>query len=1230
MIKFSKTTNWWQRIFLILFAGLLTISAQSGINEFGSFEQDLPSYWTKSSEPAGATLTWASDEFVSMGRSLKLSKEATSEAAMWESENMVDLWSERHFKDVDIKMGVSYKTEGVNTNPATEDEKWYVSYTFYREDGSEIGSKKFELDQSVASTSGWVEDSTAIGEVILPEDSYTTIIRFVGGKDAVGTVWADNFVFVGRGGWAGQDWNTQVGVPTGWFYWLPPIGGNDGELTAGYERTVITDEEAMFGNYSLKFNMLEGTRDGFVGTRKFQLNEVVTGDKIRISVWIKGEDLHPDSVAAVGDQWSVAITPIFHNTLGNNEGWGEFWASDIPLVFPKTTSFDWTQFYVDVPVQDGAVSLSVRLHPLGRFQGTVYMDGLTVEKLDVPQISEIGSFEQDLPSYWTKGSEPAGATLTWASDEFVSMGRSLKLSKEATSEAAMWESENMVDLWSERHFKDVDIKMGVSYKTEGVNTNPATEDEKWYVSYTFYREDGSEIGSKKFELDQSVASTSGWIEDSTAIGEVILPEDSYTTIIRFVGGKNAVGTVWADNFVFVGRGGWAGQDWNTQVGVPTGWFYWLPPIGGNDGELTAGYERTVITDEEAMFGNYSLKFDMLEGTRDGFVGTRKFALNTGSGSSISSGATDIAALENINPGDMLRISVWIKGEDLHPDSVAAVGDQWSVAITPIFHNTLGNNEGWGEFWASDIPLVFPKTTSFDWTQFYVDVPVQDGAVSLSVRLHPLGRFQGTVYMDGLTVEKLDVPQISEIGSFEQDLPSYWTKGSEPAGATLTWASDEFVSMGRSLKLSKEATSEAAMWESENMVDLWSERHFKDVDIKMGVSYKTEGVNTNPATEDEKWYVSYTFYREDGSEIGSKKFELDQSVASTSGWIEDSTAIGEVILPEDSYTTIIRFVGGKNAVGTVWADNFVFVGRGGWAGQDWNTQVGVPTGWFYWLPPIGGNDGELTAGYERTVITDEEAKFGNYSLKFDLLEGTRDGFVGTRKYALDNGSSSLTNNSGDITVLNDVKAGDVLRISVWIMGEDLHPDSVAAVGDQWSVAITPIFHNTIGNNAGWGEFWASDIPLVFPKAQSFGWTQFYVDVPVQEGAVALSVRLHPLGRFQGTVFMDGLTIQKINDVTDVKEEFLPTDYSLFQNYPNPFNPSTVISYALPQQSNVTVRVYDMLGREVKTLVNDVKNAGMHEITWNADNNYGSKVASGTYIYVIKAGEFYQAKKMIMLK
>ncbi|MGD8778000.1 MAG: hypothetical protein PVH88_03455, partial [Ignavibacteria bacterium] len=347
MLRFFNLLKWGGGLFIILFVSCyLNLYAQSGINDVGSFEQELPSYWTKSSEPSGATLSWATDQYISMGRSLKIEKSSTSEAAMWESENMVDLWSERHFKDVDIKLGMMYKTEGVNTNPASDDEKWYVSYKFYKEDGSAIGEKRFELDQSVSSSSGWIEDTSSVGEVILPEDSYTTIISFVGGKDATGTVWTDNYILIGRsGGWAGQDWNTHLGVPTGWFYWLPPNGGNDGQLSDGYENTILTDEDSYYGNYSLKFDMLEGTHDGFVSTVRYALsgeeslgkgitNDITTlsdvevGDVLRISVWLKGSNLKPDSASSVGDQWSLSITPIFHNTVGNNEGWGEIWSSD--------------------------------------------------------------------------------------------------------------------------------------------------------------------------------------------------------------------------------------------------------------------------------------------------------------------------------------------------------------------------------------------------------------------------------------------------------------------------------------------------------------------------------------------------------------------------------------------------------------------------------------------------------------------------------------------------------------------------------------------------------------------------------------------------------------------------------------------------------------------------------------------------------------------------------------
>jgi hypothetical protein len=105
----------------------------------------------------------------------------------------------------------------------------------------------------------------------------------------------------------------------------------------------------------------------------------------------------------------------------------------------------------------------------------------------------------------------------------------------------------------------------------------------------------------------------------------------------------------------------------------------------------------------------------------------------------------------------------------------------------------------------------------------------------------------------------------------------------------------------------------------------------------------------------------------------------------------------------------------------------------------------------------------------------------------------------------------------------------------------------------------------------------------------------------------------------------------NGVTGITDEFeLPALYSLEQNYPNPFNPTTTIKYSLPENSFVTIRIYDMLGREVNTLVNKEMTAGNHSINWNGEDYSGMKVTSGTYIYRITSGKFTSVKKMVLIK
>jgi hypothetical protein len=104
------------------------------------------------------------------------------------------------------------------------------------------------------------------------------------------------------------------------------------------------------------------------------------------------------------------------------------------------------------------------------------------------------------------------------------------------------------------------------------------------------------------------------------------------------------------------------------------------------------------------------------------------------------------------------------------------------------------------------------------------------------------------------------------------------------------------------------------------------------------------------------------------------------------------------------------------------------------------------------------------------------------------------------------------------------------------------------------------------------------------------------------------------------------------VVDVEDnETLPKDFSLSQNYPNPFNPETMINYRLPMTSSVTLKIYDILGKEIVTLVNEQKSAGSYSIKWNGKNSTSQYVGSGIYLYQLKTDKgIVSSKKMLMLK
>ena len=107
---------------------------------------------------------------------------------------------------------------------------------------------------------------------------------------------------------------------------------------------------------------------------------------------------------------------------------------------------------------------------------------------------------------------------------------------------------------------------------------------------------------------------------------------------------------------------------------------------------------------------------------------------------------------------------------------------------------------------------------------------------------------------------------------------------------------------------------------------------------------------------------------------------------------------------------------------------------------------------------------------------------------------------------------------------------------------------------------------------------------------------------------------------------GGTVKVIHD----NDPGFPMKYILKDNYPNPFNPTTTLHYDLPEDALVNITIYDMMGRQVSTLVGSHQSAGYKSVRWNATNDNGSPVSAGLYLYTIDAGQFRQTKIMVLLK
>jgi N-acetyl-anhydromuramyl-L-alanine amidase AmpD len=166
--------------------------------------------------------------------------------------------------------------------------------------------------------------------------------------------------------------------------------------------------------------------------------------------------------------------------------------------------------------------------------------------------------------------------------------------------------------------------------------------------------------------------------------------------------------------------------------------------------------------------------------------------------------------------------------------------------------------------------------------------------------------------------------------------------------------------------------------------------------------------------------------------------------------------------------------------------------------------------------------------------------------------------------------------------------------------------------------------------------SQDISIIADTLDYTGWK--FVEIPLSEVGSSgnilfsgVSIIQNPAGTDSNMIYIDGAQYSNPNatGIENNKLTSTPYQFKLNQNYPNPFNPSTIISYQIPKSSFVSLKVYDILGREVTSLVNAYEQAGSHQIEFNTEDMKRT-LTSGIYFYTLKAGKFTKTKKLVLMK
>ncbi len=808
-----------------------------------------------------------------------------------------------------------------------------------------------------------------------------------------------------------------------------------------------------------------------------------------------------------------------------------------------------------------------------------------------------GDLETVAPNFWNKVNEGGGgSTLTWDMENGYNSMRSLKIEKPNTcNDVVGWKSVDNAHLYWNSAKADRLYNLSFWAKAEGVNTNPATDDEKIGVLFQFFA-GGTLLGEQFVTIDQTTAA-SDWAEytDGLLIPAGTDPDEMYMTV-HF--GKDATGTVWFDN-VGCGTDPWAMGPFNGNFETPTGWLEWHATIDG----VPQAFSNTV--NDTTYSGDWSVLLHEWDDNDDEMVFY-----------------SEPTAAE---PNTWYKISVMAKTDSVNtdesylPSNITPDRDNNRLGMCFFYHKAPIDKSfdltGGDQFYYFD-----QRTEASDgWVEYSVISKSPEDAAGVSVRARFTSYCVGKVWYDNFTVEKVELDdEILVNGDLETVAPNFWNKVNEGGGgSTLTWDMENGHNSMRSLKIEKPNTcNDVVGWKSVDNAHLYWNSAKADRLYNLSFWAKAEGVNTNPATDDEKIGVLFQFFA-GGTLLGEQFVTIDQTTAA-SDWAEytDGLLIPAGTDPDEMYMTV-HF--GKDATGTVWFDN-VGCGTDPWAMGPFNGNFETPTGWLEWHATIDG----VPQAFSNTV--NDTTYSGDWSVLLHEWDDNDDEMV-----FYSEPTAAEPNTWYKISVMAKTDSVNT--------DESYLPSNITPDRDNNRLGMCFFYHKAPIDKSfdltGGDQFYYFDQRT----EASDGWVEYSVISKSPEDAAGVSVRARFTSYCVGKVWYDDFSVKKASiqevpsgvfDPDNYARFKVPQEFELSKNYPNPFNPTTTIEYVVPTDSDIQIEIYNVMGQKVRTLFDGFRNAGSHRIEWDALDDSGSRLSSGVYLITLRSGSFVTAKRITLLK